>query len=83
MIDLVNPQGYIKDMRRRDPELAKGGWQIATPLSIQTSSGKQNLNCTNTEGLFRIIQSIPLPEVEPLKHWLARVGSSSGKRRLR
>ena len=48
--------------------------QIATPLSIQTSGGKQKLNCANTEGLFRIIQSIPSPRVEPLKRWLARVG---------
>jgi prophage antirepressor-like protein len=74
LTDSVNPQGYIKDMRRRDPELAKGWGQIATPLSIQTSGGKQKLNCANTEGLFRIIQSIPSPRVEPLKRWLARVG---------
>ena len=59
LTDSVNPQGYIKDMQRRDPELAKGWGQIATPLSIQTSGGNQKLNCVNTEGAFRIIQSIP------------------------
>ena len=32
------------------------------------------MNCVNTEGAFRIIQSIPSPRVEPLKRWLARVG---------
>ena len=48
--------------------------QIAPPPSIQTSGGKQKLNCANTEGLFRIIQSIPSPRVEPLKRWLARMG---------
>ncbi len=74
LTDSVNPKGYIKDMRRRDPELFKGGGQIATPLFIQTSGGKQKLNCANTEGLFRIIQSIPSPKVEPLKRWLALVG---------
>ncbi|MCK5486587.1 MAG: Bro-N domain-containing protein [Desulfobacterales bacterium] len=74
LTDSVNPKGYIKDMRRRDPELFKGGGQIATPLFIQTSGGKQKLNCANTEGLFRIIQSIPSAKVEPLKRWLARVG---------
>ena len=31
-------------------------------------------DCANTETLFRIIQSIPSPKVEPLKRWLARVG---------
>ncbi|MCK4938120.1 MAG: Bro-N domain-containing protein [Methanosarcinales archaeon] len=74
LTDSVDPQGYLKDMRRRDPELAKGWGQIATPLSVQTSGGNQKLNCANTEGLFRIIQSIPSPKVEPLKRWLARVG---------
>jgi len=43
LTDSVDPQGYIKDMRRRDPELSKGWGQIATPLSIQTSGGKQKL----------------------------------------
>jgi len=74
LTDSVQPKGYIKDMRRRDPELAKGWGQIATPLSIQTKGGKQKLNCANTEGIFRIIQSIPSPKAEPFKRWLARVG---------
>jgi len=70
----INPSGYIKDMRRRDKELAKGWGQIATPLSIETAGGKQRLNCANTEGIFRIIQSIPSPKAEPFKRWLAKVG---------
>jgi DNA-damage-inducible protein D len=61
-------------MRRRAPELAKGWGQIATPLSILTAGGPQKLNCANTEGLFRVIQSIPSPKAEPFKRWLARVG---------
>jgi hypothetical protein len=32
------------------------------------------MNCANTEGIFRIIQSIPSPKAEPFKRWLARVG---------
>ncbi len=70
----VDPAGYLKDMRRRDPELLKGGWQFATPLPIQTTGGPQKLNCANTEGLFRLIQSIPSPKAEPFKRWLAKVG---------
>jgi DNA-damage-inducible protein D len=31
LTDSVQPDGYIKDMRRRDPELSKGWVQIATP----------------------------------------------------
>lgn len=74
LTDSVNSTGYIKDMRRRDKELAKGWGQIATPLLIETSGGKQKLNCANTEGTFRIIQSIPSPKAEPFKRWLAKVG---------
>src|SRR3989344_5645522 len=74
LTDSVQPDGYIKDMRRRDPELSKGWGQIATPLSVQTSGGMQKLNCANTEGIFRIIQSIPSSKAEPFKRWLARVG---------
>ena len=74
LTDSAQPSGYIKDMRRRDLELAKGWGQIATPLSIETSGGVQKLNCANAEGIFRIIQSIPSPKAEPFKRWLARVG---------
>ena len=74
LTDSIQPDGYIKDMRRRDPELSKGWGQIAIPLSVQTSGGMQKLNCANTEGIFRIIQSIPSPKAEPFKRWLARIG---------
>ena len=74
LTDSVQPSGYIKDMRRRDPELSKGWGQIATPLVIETTGGLQKINCANTEGIFRIIQSIPSPKAEPFKRWLARVG---------
>ena len=74
LTDSKDPSGYIKDMRRRDTELSKGWGQIATPLSLQTEGGKQKVNCANTEGIFRIIQSIPSPKAEPFKRWLAKVG---------
>ena len=74
LTDSIQPDGYIKDMRRRNPELSKGWGQIATPLAIETGGGKQRMNCANTEGIFRIIQSIPSPKAEPFKRWLARVG---------
>lgn len=37
--------------------------------------GKMRLtDCADTETMFRIIQSIPSPKVEPIKRWLAKVG---------
>ena len=74
LTDSVQPKGYIKDMRRRDMGLSKGWGQIATPLTVKTVGGPQKLNCANTEGIFRIIQSIPSPKAEPFKRWLAKVG---------
>ncbi len=70
----IDPKGYIKDMKRRDEEILKGWGQIATILPIITPGGTQNMNCANTEGIFRIIQSIPSPKAEPFKLWLAKVG---------
>ena len=70
----ANPKDYINKMRRRDLELSKGYGQIVHPLKIDTPGGKQNINCANTEGIFRIIQSIPSPKAEPFKLWLAKVG---------
>ena len=74
LIDSLNVKDYINKMRRRDQELAKGYGQIVHTLEIPTEGGKQMMNCANTEGIFRIIQSIPSPKAEPFKRWLARVG---------
>lgn len=74
LIDSKDPKQYIQRMKQRDPELKKGWVQIVHTLSIETSGGKQKLNCANTEGIFRIIQSIPSPKAEPFKRWLAKVG---------
>ncbi len=75
LTDSGNPTDYIKKMRRRDPELAKGWGQIVTPLSLVTNGGKQRTNCATTEGIFRIIQSIPSPKAEPFKKWMAQVAA--------
>lgn len=74
LTDSHDPRQSIKKMRARDPALEEGWVQIVPPLSIPTAGGKQNLGCANTEGIFRIIQSIPSPKAEPFKKWLAKVG---------
>ena len=61
-------------MKQRDPELGKGWVQIVHTLSIETTGGAQRMLCANTEGIFRIIQSIPSHKAEPFKRWLAKVG---------
>ena len=74
LTDSADPKQYVKRMKLRDPELAKGWVQIVPTLVVQTTGGKQRMNCANVKGLFRIIQSIPSPKAEPFKQWLATVG---------
>ncbi len=74
LIDSKDPKQYIQRMKQRDPELGKGWVQIVQTLSFETSGGAQRMLCANTEGIFRIIQSIPSPKAEPFKRWLAKVG---------
>lgn len=74
LIDSNDPKQYIQRMKQRDPELAKGWVQIVHTLEVETLGGVQKMLCANTEGIFRIIQSIPSPKAEPFKRWLAKVG---------
>ena len=75
LTDSKDPKQYIRRMRLRDKELAKGWVQIAPTLLVDTAGGKQRMGCANAKGLLRIIQSIPSPKAEPFKKWLAQVGS--------
>jgi hypothetical protein len=44
-------------------------------LKMKSGDGKEYLtDCADTEGIFRIIQSIPSKRAEPFKRWLAKVG---------
>jgi DNA-damage-inducible protein D len=83
LTESADPAQYLKRLRQRDEELsklfsstAKGGVQFVPPLAlaIDTVGGKQKILCWNTEGIFRLIQSIPSPNAEPFKLWLAKVG---------
>lgn len=48
---------------------------ICHRLKLPAPDGKmRETDCANTEGIFRIIQSIPSPKAEPFKRWLAKVG---------
>ncbi|MBS1160866.1 MAG: phage antirepressor protein [Proteobacteria bacterium] len=75
LTDSVDVKQYIKKMRSRDPMLDANWGTSCTPLPLLAPDGKMRAtNCANTEGIFRIIQSIPSPKAEPFKRWLAQVG---------
>jgi prophage antirepressor-like protein len=79
LTDSPDPSGYWKKMRKRDADLVKaleGGGQFVPPLALEfsTAGGPQKMQCWNTVGVLRLIQSISSPNAEPFKRWLARVG---------
>ncbi|MBR9683245.1 phage antirepressor protein [Candidatus Woesearchaeota archaeon] len=69
-----DPKQYIQRLKSRDLWLSKGWVQIVHTLEVETKGGKQRMNCTNTKGIFRIIQSIPSKRAEPFKQWLSQLG---------
>ena len=75
LTDTVNVRDYIKKMRKRDKEIDIY-WGTNCPLLEMTAKDgkKRKITSANTEGIFRIIQSIPSPKAEPFKRWLAKVG---------
>jgi len=76
LTDSLNPRDYWFKMKLRVKE--EDEIQLSTicrQLKLKASDGKMRVtDCANTEGIFRIIQSVPSPKAEPFKRWLAKVG---------
>ncbi len=72
----VNSRDYWFKMKIRVKE--EGKIELSTicrQFNLIAQDGKlRETDCANTEGVFRIIQSIPSPKAEPFKRWLAKVG---------
>ena len=66
---------YWRKLKQR---LNEEGSEVVTfchEVEVACSDGKmRETDCSNAEGIFRIIQSIPSPKAEPFKRWLAKVG---------
>ena len=76
LVDSSRPRKYWSDLKTK---LIKEGYaevseKIGQLNLINTLGGKQKMNCASTEGILRIIQSIPSVKAEPMKRWLAKVG---------
>jgi DNA-damage-inducible protein D len=76
--DSPNPSRYWADLKRRtEKESGEKVFAFCEPLKMQTAGGKQNVICANTEGVLRIVMSVPSPKAEPLKLWLAQNGKQA------
>jgi len=75
LTDSENPRNYWSMLKARENE---HGIELSTncvQLKLIAEDGKlRETDCSNTEGLLRIIQSIPSKKAEPFKRWLAKVG---------
>lgn len=76
LTDSVNPRDYWHKMKKRVSEEDKIELStICRQLKLEAPDKKmRETDCANTEGILRIIQSIPSPKAEPFKRWLAKVG---------
>jgi DNA-damage-inducible protein D len=71
LIESSNHQTYWYVLKKREPQLLT----ICKKFKFLAPDGKMRpTDCANTEGVFRIIMSIPSPKAEPLKMWLAEQG---------
>ena len=75
LTESVDSGAYWRKLKQR---LTIEGSQVVTfchGLKLLAPDGKlRETDCANTETVFRIIQTIPSPKVEPMKRWLAKVG---------
>ena len=76
LTDSTNPRNYWNMLKVRLSEEEKS--QLSTKcvrLKFKAKDGKMRLTDTlDTEGIFRLIESIPSPKAEPFKLWLAKLG---------
>ena len=71
----VDPAGYWRKLKQR---LKQEGNETVTNchgLKLKARDGKYRLtDVVDIEGMFRIIESIPSKNAEPIKQWLAKLG---------
>ena len=67
-----DPSDYWTTIKRRENQLPT----ICRKFKFFAADGKMRAtDCANTEGVLRIIMSVPSPQAEPFKLWLAQVGT--------
>ena len=78
LTDSKNPRRYWSDLKikLRDEGYDIQSYEKIVQLKLESTDGKKyKTDCADTEGILRIIQSIPSKKAEPFKRWLAKVGS--------
>ena len=75
LTDSSIPKRYWSDLKIKLKGEGFESYDKIVQLKLKSGDGKEYLtDCSDTEGIFRIIQSIPSKKAEPFKRWLAKVG---------
>lgn len=71
-----DPTAYWRKLKQRLKAEGNETVTICHGLKMVAPDGKMRLtDVLDTEGILRLVQSIPSPKAEPFKLWLAKVGS--------
>ncbi len=77
LVDSKEPRKYwswLKNKLKKDEDFELSS--ITRQLKLKSSDGKYySTDVCDIEGMFRIIESIPSKNAEPIKRWLAKLGS--------
>ena len=76
LTDANIPRNYWSDLKRKLKQEGSELHENIVQLKLKSSKdGKMYLTDTlDTEGVFRLIESVPSPKAEPFKVWLAKLG---------
>jgi len=75
LTDSPDAGAYWRKLKQRLKQESSEAVTFCHGLKLPAPDGKmRETDCANTEGIFRIVQSIPSPKAEPFKRWLAKVG---------
>ena len=76
LTDSTNPQTYWRVLKKRLKDEGNETVTNCNTLKLKSKDGKYRLtDVVDIEGMFRIIESIPSKNAEPIKGWLAKLGS--------
>ena len=76
LTDSTNPQTYWRVLKKRLKDEGNETVTNCNALKLKAQDGKYRLtDVVDIEGMFRIIESIPSKNAEPIKGWLAKLGS--------
>ena len=71
----TNPRNYWKVLKHRLKEEGNESVTNCNQLKLKSSDGKYyNTDVVDIENMFRLIESIPSKNAEPIKQWLAKLG---------